>query len=334
MSRCTLGTSALSSWGGHDIASGVEVVRAALELGITAVDTAPAYANGEAEEVVGRALDGCRDEVVVMTKFPDPHAGEAPPPVDEIPWMLEASLHRLGTDHVDLYQLHDHQAGWPVDDVLAVLHDLVKAGSIRAIGTTRLRPEELVEPSGRRSGPVGTRSGPRRLPTPCWSARPNAVSSPLARPTGSGSWPTRPTTGAGCPGATGPTCRLRRTRGHGPGRSGRTATTVSGQRCVRSSKPWTPSRRSPPTPTSTCRPSRWPGCSPIPVSTRSSWAPRTVEHLAVVPAALEIHLPSDLLARVDELVPPGTTVDPLDLPTYLAEARRSRALPLTSGGPS
>jgi aryl-alcohol dehydrogenase-like predicted oxidoreductase len=122
------------------------VVDAALDAGVTFVDTADIYGrNGGSEDAVGRALEGRRDRVVLATKFGKPMGdGEerrgAP---GYIRRCLEASLRRLRTDVVDLYQHHEEDEGTPVEETIGTLEELVAEGKIRAYGTSNYRVETL-----------------------------------------------------------------------------------------------------------------------------------------------------------------------------------------------
>jgi aryl-alcohol dehydrogenase-like predicted oxidoreductase len=109
------------------------VVEAALEAGVNFFDTADVYGGGRSEEFLGKALGPRRDEVVIATKFGggDPPTGGKP---DRIPRALEASLRRLGTDRVDLYQLHFPDTETPQEQTLEALDALVRAGKVREIG--------------------------------------------------------------------------------------------------------------------------------------------------------------------------------------------------------
>ena len=122
------------------------VIEAALDAGINFFDTADVYGGTRSEEIVGRALAGVRDEVVIATKFgmelaPD-RKGAAPRYVAQA---LEDSLRRLGTDYVDLYQLHRPDPEVPVADTLGALADLVEEGKVREIGCSNFSVEQLRE---------------------------------------------------------------------------------------------------------------------------------------------------------------------------------------------
>jgi aryl-alcohol dehydrogenase-like predicted oxidoreductase len=118
-------------------------IRRALELGITTFDTADVYSNGSSEEIVGRALGGFaeRDEVVIATKVhgvmrPGPNGGGLGRV--HIMQAIDASLRRLGTDYVDLYQIHRWDPEVPIEETMEALHDVVKAGKARYIGASSM----------------------------------------------------------------------------------------------------------------------------------------------------------------------------------------------------
>lgn len=123
-----------------DAAGTQAVIDAALDHGITLFDTADVYGgNGASEELLGRALGPHRDQVVVATKFGmelDEHRRGAHP--DHVRSACEASLRRLGTDHIDLYQLHRPDPDVPIAETLGALDELVRAGKVRELGHSNL----------------------------------------------------------------------------------------------------------------------------------------------------------------------------------------------------
>jgi aryl-alcohol dehydrogenase-like predicted oxidoreductase len=121
-----------------------EVVAAALDAGITLFDTADIYGGTRSEEFLGRALGARREDIVLATKFGmpvDPERQGAKPAY--VRQALEDSLRRLGTDHVDLYQLHQPDPTTPIADTLAVLDEQVQAGKVRQIGCSNFSAEQL-----------------------------------------------------------------------------------------------------------------------------------------------------------------------------------------------
>jgi aryl-alcohol dehydrogenase-like predicted oxidoreductase len=118
-----------------------EVVQAALDAGITLFDTADIYGGGKSEEFLGRALGSHRDEVIVATKF-GMNDGAHP---DAVRDACDASLHRLGIDHIDLYQQHVPDAKVPIEDTLGALQGLIDAGKVREIGCSNFDSPKVDE---------------------------------------------------------------------------------------------------------------------------------------------------------------------------------------------
>jgi aryl-alcohol dehydrogenase-like predicted oxidoreductase len=134
-----------------DLDQVTDVVDAAIEHGATFFDTADVYGLGSSEELLGRALGSRRDDVVIATKFGmdmKGHSGDdggrrGSPAY--IRTSVEASLRRLGTDYIDLYQLHVPDPRTPIEDTLETLDDLVTAGTVRAIGCSNLKAWQVVD---------------------------------------------------------------------------------------------------------------------------------------------------------------------------------------------
>jgi aryl-alcohol dehydrogenase-like predicted oxidoreductase len=124
------------------------IVHAALDHGINFIDTADMYSGGESEEIVGKALKGRRDEIVLATKVHF-QMGDGPNRSgNSRRWILaevEESLRRLRTDWIDLYQIHRPDPATDIEETLSALTDLVRAGKIRAFGCSTFPPEEIVE---------------------------------------------------------------------------------------------------------------------------------------------------------------------------------------------
>ena len=130
-----------------DAAATQVVVDAAIEAGITLFDTADVYGGGgKSEELLGAALGARREHVLIATKFGMPmgegKAGGAP---DYVRAACDASLARLGTDRIDLYQIHAPDQNVPIDETLGALNDLVVAGKVREIGCSNFTPDQLDE---------------------------------------------------------------------------------------------------------------------------------------------------------------------------------------------
>ncbi|MDR3418283.1 MAG: aldo/keto reductase [Nevskia sp.] len=128
-----------------DEAASARVVHAALDAGVNFFDTADVYGGSHSEEFLGRALAGRRDRAIVATKFglPVEPAGWRGASPDHLRRAVEDSLRRLGTDHIDLYQLHRPDPDTPVEDTLEALDGLVRAGKVREIGCSNFSAQQL-----------------------------------------------------------------------------------------------------------------------------------------------------------------------------------------------
>ncbi|MEE6258602.1 aldo/keto reductase [Plantactinospora sonchi] len=148
VSSYCLGTMMFGAIGNPDHDDCVRIVHAALDQGINVVDTADMYSAGESEEIVGKALRGRRDDVVLATKVHFPMGEGRNRRGNSRRWIVtavEESLRRLGTDRIDLYQVHRPDHNTDVEETLWVLNDLVTQGKIRAFGCSTFPPEEIVE---------------------------------------------------------------------------------------------------------------------------------------------------------------------------------------------
>ncbi|MCJ1700403.1 aldo/keto reductase [Rathayibacter festucae] len=148
VSPLALGTMMFGPWGNDDRADSIRVIHAALDAGINVVDTADVYSGGVSEEIVGEALQGRRDDVVLATKFFMP-MGEGPNRSGGsrkyILRAVEDSLRRLGTDYIDLYQVHRPSPTTDVEETLGALTDLVRQGKVRSIGSSSYSGSQIVE---------------------------------------------------------------------------------------------------------------------------------------------------------------------------------------------
>jgi aryl-alcohol dehydrogenase (NADP+) len=148
VSQQCLGAMMFGAWGNPDHDECVGMVHRALDSGINFIDTADVYARGESEEIVGKALKGRRDEVVLATKFwngmgelPNQRGGSKK-------WVhqaVEDSLRRLDTDYIDLYQMHRSDGDAELDETLGALSDLVHQGKVRYLGSSTFPAETIVE---------------------------------------------------------------------------------------------------------------------------------------------------------------------------------------------
>jgi aryl-alcohol dehydrogenase-like predicted oxidoreductase len=122
------------------------VIDAALDAGVTLIDTADIYGQGTSEEFIGRALEGRRERVVIATKFGqamDERPEERRGSPDYIRWAVESSLRRLRTDVIDVYQMHVPDPATPIEETLGALDDLVRDGKVRWIGSSNFSAEQI-----------------------------------------------------------------------------------------------------------------------------------------------------------------------------------------------
>jgi aryl-alcohol dehydrogenase-like predicted oxidoreductase len=148
VSRFGLGTMVLGAWGNTDRAECIRIVHRALDAGINLVDSADVYAFGESEEIVGEALAGRRDHVVLATKFHNRMGDDVNQRGNSRRWINRAvddSLRRLRTDRIDLYQIHRPDPSTDIAETIDALTDLVRAGKILSWGTSTFPASEIVE---------------------------------------------------------------------------------------------------------------------------------------------------------------------------------------------
>lgn len=142
------GNEFFKAWGESDVAEATRLVDICLESGVTMFDSADIYSGGMAEEILGQAIKGRRDQVLISTKGTF-RFGEGPNDVGSsrfhITRAVEGSLKRLGTDYIDLYQLHAFDAQTPIEEALGTLDDLVRAGKIRYLGCSNFSGWHLMK---------------------------------------------------------------------------------------------------------------------------------------------------------------------------------------------
>ena len=136
------------AWGGSDVAEATRLVDICLESGLNLFDSADGYSGGAAEEILGQAIRGRRDQVILSTKATF-RRGSGPNDVGSSRYHLtravEGSLRRLGTDYIDLFQLHAFDAKTAIEETLRTLDDLVRAGKIRYIGCSNFSGWHLMK---------------------------------------------------------------------------------------------------------------------------------------------------------------------------------------------
>ncbi|MGI4940880.1 MAG: aldo/keto reductase, partial [Janthinobacterium lividum] len=137
-----------AAWGSTDVAEATRLVDICLDAGLTMFDSADIYSGGAAEEILGEAIKGRRNQVIISTKATF-RSGAGPNEVGSSRHHLvqacEAALRRLGTDHIDLFQLHGFDAVTPVEEVLSTLDDLVRAGKIGYVGVSNFSGWHLMK---------------------------------------------------------------------------------------------------------------------------------------------------------------------------------------------
>ena len=252
--------------GGLDDAESIRTIHRALDLGVTHIDTAEIYGPFHSEEIVGKAIKGRRDEVVVATKFGlVSHSGRQGRVIDSSPAnvraAIEGSLKRLGTDRIDLYYQHRVDPNTPIEDTVGVLAELVSEGKVLHIGLSEASPGTI-----RRAHAVHPVSA-LQTEYSLWTRDPEAELLPLLRQLGIGFVPYSPL-GHGF--LTGqirtvddiPDDDWRKTNPRFTGENFR-STCASSMRCM----------PSPPTLALPQRRSLWPGCSPRATTSPRSPAP-------------------------------------------------------------
>jgi aryl-alcohol dehydrogenase-like predicted oxidoreductase len=148
VSEICLGAMMFGAWGNTDHDDSIRIVHAALDAGVNFVDTADVYSAGESEEILAKALRGRRDDVVLASKCHNPMGDEVNHQGSSRRWIIkscEDSLRRLGTDHIDLYQIHRLDTHADHDETLGALTDLVHAGKVRYLGSSTYPVSAIVE---------------------------------------------------------------------------------------------------------------------------------------------------------------------------------------------
>jgi aryl-alcohol dehydrogenase-like predicted oxidoreductase len=147
VSPLCLGAMMFGDWGNPDHEDSVRIIHRALDAGINFVDTADVYSRGESEEIVAKALEGRRDRVVLATKVHGSMGDDPNERGNSRRWIVrecDASLRRLRTDWIDLYQIHRWDHHTDHDETLGALTDLVRAGKVRYIGSSTYPPGQIV----------------------------------------------------------------------------------------------------------------------------------------------------------------------------------------------
>ena len=148
VSAYALGAMMFGAMGNPDHDDSIRIIHKALDAGINVIDTADAYSLGESEEIVGKALKGRRDDIVLASKAHLPMSADPNHRGNSRRWLttaVENSLRRLRTDHLDLYQIHRPDPTTDIEETLSALTDLIRSGKVRAIGTSTFPASDIVE---------------------------------------------------------------------------------------------------------------------------------------------------------------------------------------------
>ncbi|TCC02535.1 aldo/keto reductase [Kribbella soli] len=326
VSEFALGAMMFGAMGNPDHEDAVRIIGSALDAGINLIDTADVYSGGESEEIVGTAIRTRRDEVILATKFGMPMGADPNQRGASRRWIVrsvENSLRRLGTDRLDLYQLHRPDHDTDQDETLSALSDLVQAGKILAFGSSMFPAETIVEAQW-----AAERRGTHRyLTEQCmysiFTRRPEASVFPVVQRHGLGVLTFSPLNGGWL--------------------SGRAGLATSHRATLR------PSSYDPSSPTGQAKAEAAAKLAALaaeagmtlphlatafvrahPAVTSVIIGPRTQEQLDSLLSGAGIELSSDLLDRIDEIVPPGTELDAADnyatTPPAIAHAHLRRRL--------
>ena len=302
-----LGAMMFGAIGNPDHDDSVRIIHKALDAGINFVDTADAYSRGESEVIVGKALKGRRDHVVLATKAHLPMGDDPNQQGNSRRWLvraLEDSLRRLGTDHVDLYQIHRPAPDTDIEETLSALTDLVRAGKVRAIGTSAFPASDLVEAQW-----TAERRGLQRLRTeqPSYSILNRGIERevlPVCERYGMGTLVWSPLAGGLLTG------RYRKDRRNTTHRGAFGFKHLSDEGrldAVERLLPLAEKAGMPLTHLALAFAVSHPGV------TSAIIGPRTMEHLDDLLAGAGTVLSDELLDEIDEIVPPGTDVGTLDM---------------------
>jgi aryl-alcohol dehydrogenase-like predicted oxidoreductase len=328
VSPLCLGAMMFGAWGNPDHDESIRIIHAALDAGINFIDTADVYSRGESEEIVGKALaGGRRDDVVLATKF---HGSMGDVPNERgnsRRWIMrevDASLRRLGTDWIDLYQVHRFDEGTDLDETLGALTDLVRAGKIRYLGSSTFPAHLIVEAQW-----VAERRGRERFvcEQPPYSMLVRGIEAdvlPVCERYRMAVIPWSPLAGGWLSG------RYRK-GAEAP------ASTRAGRIPRRYDLSLPENQRKLDAADRLAQLAEKAGLTLIelaiafvlrhPAVTAPIIGPRTMEQLESQLRALEVQLDDELLDRIDEIVPPGTNFNPADsgwTPPALADSARRR----------
>jgi aryl-alcohol dehydrogenase-like predicted oxidoreductase len=328
VSSYCLGAMMFGAGGNPDHEDCVRIIHTALDGGINFIDTADVYSQGESEEIVGAALRGRRDDVVLATKAHGAMGQDINMKGNSRRWIVrevENSLRRLQTDYLDLYQIHRPDQHTDIEETLSALSDLVHSGKVRAIGSSTFPAAQIVEAqwSAQQRGYVRFRS--EQPPYSIFVRGVEAEVLPTCQKYGMGVIPWSPLAGGWLTG------RIRQDTG--------VDMTVGRAKRV-------PSRFDQALPGNQAKlaaveelikVAAEAGCSLThmamafvagnPAVTSAIIGPRTMDQLTDLLAGASVTLEDDVLDRIDQIVPPGVNLNPADAgfrPPVLADAAARR----------
>jgi aryl-alcohol dehydrogenase-like predicted oxidoreductase len=307
--------------GNPDHGECARMIHQALDFGINIIDTAPAYSAGESEEIIGKALIGRRDDVILATKV---HRAMGDVPIQAgnsrlwITASVEKSLRRLQTDYIDLYQIHRPDPRTDIEETLSVLSDLVRSGMVRAVGSSAMPASDIVEAQW-----VAERRGLERFRSeqPAYSILDRGIEAevlPVAQRYGMGILTWSPLAQGLLTGRTrkGQPTDLRRAAMFKHLSDERRLDAVE-ELIALAESAGLPLRHM-----AIAFADAHPGVSSAIIG------PRTKDHLEDLLAGADVELSDDVLDRIDEIVAPGTDVGTLDMayrpPPLLEPALRRR----------
>jgi aryl-alcohol dehydrogenase-like predicted oxidoreductase len=313
VSKLCLGAMMFGEWGNPDHDESVRIIHRALDAGINFIDTADVYSRGESEEIVAKALaGGRRDHVILATKVHGTMGDDPNEFGNSRRWIVrevDNSLRRLGTDWIDLYQIHRPEEDTDIDETLGALSDLIHAGKVRAIGSSTFPASQIVEAQW-----VAERRGRERFvcEQPPYSILARGVEAdvlPTCRRYGMGVIPWSPLGGGWLSG--------RWRKGQEPPRSSRAARLPH-----RFDLSLPANQRKLDAVEELAELAEDAGLTLIqlaiafvlrhPAITAPIIGPRTMEQLESQLAAADVTLSDEALDRIDRIVPPGTSINPAD----------------------
>ena len=308
ISEFALGAMMFGRMGNPDHDDSIRIIQCAIDAGINIIDTADVYSGGESEEIVGRAIKAHRDDLVLATKFGMPMGEDPNQRGGSRKWIMrevENSLRRLNTDYIDLYQMHRPDYETDIGETLLALSDLVRAGKIRAFGSSMF-PAEII--TGAQW--AAERHGCSRFLTeqPMYSIftrKAEAAVFPTAQRYGMGVLTFSPLNGGWLSGRADPASGHRASRRPSSYDSSTSAgqlkaVAVGGLAVVADEAGMT----LPQLATAFVR--------AHPAITSVLIGPRTQEQLDGLLTGADIELTGGILDRIDEIVPPGVDLDPAD----------------------